>query len=141
MRRTGLLALTVAGLAGAAGCRSTCGEHEGLFHRLCRDRDETPARFAGRDAGCRDAFATSAGRLAPGTPAGWEMGPGPVYPVGDPIPLRSGLVSPENELPLPRIAPPGVPEGSSAQPMPTAPNAALLPAPSVKPGVETKLVK
>src|SRR5207253_1608798 len=40
MRRTGLIALTVAGLAGAAGCRSACGEHEGLFHRMARDRDE-----------------------------------------------------------------------------------------------------
>ena len=45
---------------------------------------------------------------------------------------------PENELPLPRITPPGVPE---AQPLPATPNGALLPAPSVKPGVETKLVK
>jgi len=85
-------------------------------------------------------MASSAGRLAPGAPTGWEMSPGPAYPVGDPFPLRSGVVSPENELPLPRITPPGVPE-NPAQPLPAVPNAALLPAPSVKSGVETKIGK
>ena len=141
MRRTGLLILTVAGLAGAAGCRSTCGENEGLFHRMARNRAETPARFGDRGCGDCDALATSAGRLAPGAPAGWELGQGPVYPVGEPFPLRAGAGAPENELPLPRITPPGVPEGSLAQPLPAAPNAALLPAPGAKSGVETKQAK
>lgn len=135
MRRTGLLALAAAAVAGAAGCRSTCGEREGLFHRLARDRCESPARLVGRD--CGDQFATSAGRLAPGSPAGWELGQGPVYPVGEPLPLRAVGAAPENELPLPRIAPPGVPEGGLAQPLPAAPNAALMPT-AAKTGVVSR---
>lgn len=138
MRRTGLLAL-IAALAGAAGCR-TCGEREGFFHRLC-SRDETPARFANRDPDCRDQFAASSRRLEQSP--GWDFaaGQGPIYPVGNPFPVGAGIMSPANELPLPRIAPPGVPEGSPAQPSPAVPNAALLPAPSVKPVVEAKQSK
>lgn len=46
---------------------------------------------------------------------------GPTYPIGEPVPLRSGGGSPANELPYPTIPSPGVPQhgtGSSGKLMP-----------------------
>ncbi len=52
---------------------------------------------------------------------------GPVYPVGEPVPLRSSSPSPANELPYPTIPNPNVPEGPSAQPFPATPANTLVP--------------
>ena len=109
----------------ATGCRSTCGERHGWFAH----RGDSAACLTSGTSACREATPAS---FSPGglPPAGWlaDGGPGamPVYPAGEPIPVRPGPVGPENELPFPRIPAPGVPEYSPATPIPAIPQSTRL---------------
>jgi hypothetical protein len=132
MWRTGLLGVVLLGLA--AGCRSSYSDRCGLVRR-----DNLASRI-----GCREPDRAACAPCAPGLPASYgqpvsltpdEMltpatdavvpngGFGfPVYPGGEPMPLRPGPTGPANELPYPNIPAPGVPE-NPAQPMPAIPQA------------------
>jgi hypothetical protein len=132
---TWVVVVISAGVLCCTGCRSTCSDRTGWF----ASRNGSASCLTSGSNACRDvtpsAFAPVG--LSGQPPEGWMADgsfPGslPVYPAGEPIPIRPGAFGPENELPSPRIAPPGVPEFSPATPMPAIPQATGLKSPSAR---------
>ena len=121
MRRITSIAVVATLIAlSATGCRSTCGDRHGWF----AGRNGSAACLTSGSNDCREVTPASFTPVGLGgqPPAGWMPEGGmPIYPAGDPIPVRPGSVGPENELPFPRIPSPGVPEWAPATPMPAIP--------------------
>jgi hypothetical protein len=67
---------------------------------------------------------------APGLPPDPGFGY-PVYPSGEPLPIRPNGLPPANELPMPNIPPTTLPM-MPAQPVPAIPGTTSLPSPSAR---------